>query len=66
MIKIDNKTNIQSLEQAYKQLSENDSIDISLSKGLSSADFGLVPAIIQFFATWYNETKNGKVILEIK
>ncbi len=66
MIKIDNKTNIQSLEQAYKQLSENDSVDVSLSKGLSSADFGLVPAIIQFFATWHNETENGRIILDIK
>lgn len=67
MIKINNKTNIQSLEQAYKVLSENDNIDISLSKGLSSVDFGLIPALIQFFATWHAKTViTGKIILEIK
>ncbi len=66
MIKIDNKTNIQSLEKAYNELSKNDSIDIFVSKGLSAADFGLIPAIIQFFSTWYNETTGGKIILDIK
>lgn len=66
MIKIDNKTNIQSLEDSYKELSKNSSIDISISKGLSAADFGLVPAIIQFFATWYNKTKSGKIIFNLK
>jgi hypothetical protein len=66
MIKIDHKTNIQSLEQAYNELSKNNSIDIIVSKGLSSADFGLIPAIIQFFATWYNKTTEGKIIFDIK
>ena len=66
MIKIGNKTNIQSLETAYIELSKNDSIDITVSKGLSAADFGLIPAIIQFFSTWYNETTEGKIILDIK
>jgi hypothetical protein len=33
---------------------------------LSSADFGLIPAIIQFFATWFNNTLQGKIILDIK
>lgn len=66
MIKIDNKTNIQSLEDAYNELSKNNSIDISISKGLTSADFGLIPAIIQFFATWYNKTQTGKIIFNLK
>lgn len=66
MIKIDNKTNIQSLEQAYNELAKNSSVDVIVSKGLSAADFGLVPAIIQFFATWYNVTSNNKFILDIK
>lgn len=66
MIRIDHKTNIQSLEQAYNELSKNNSVDITISKGLSAADFGLVPAIIQFFATWYNKTTNSKIILDIK
>lgn len=66
MIKINNKTNIQFLEQAYKELSKNDTIDVSLSKGLSSVDFGLIPALIQFFATWHAKTITGKIILEIK
>jgi hypothetical protein len=66
MIKIDNKTNIQSLETAYKELSKTDSIDIKISKGLSSSDFGLIPAIIQFFATWHNKTESGLIIFNIK
>jgi hypothetical protein len=66
MIKIDHKTNIQSLEQAYQELSKNNSLDIAISKGLSAADFGLIPAILQFFATWYNKTTEGKIILDIK
>lgn len=66
MIKIGNKTNIKSLEQAYVVLSKNKAIDITISKGLSSADFGLVPAIIQFFATWYKYTSNSKIIFNLK
>lgn len=66
MIKIGNKTNIKSLEQAYVTLSKNKAIDITISKGLSSADFGLVPAIIQFFATWYKHTSNSKIIFNLK
>jgi len=66
MIKIDNKINIQLLEQAYAALSKNDAVDITISKGLSSADFGLIPAIIQFFATWFNKSPNGKIIFDLK
>jgi len=66
MIKIDNKTNIQLLELAYNELSKHDSIDINVSKGLSSTDFGLIPALIQFFASWYNKTKLGKIIFNLK
>jgi hypothetical protein len=66
MIKIDNKTNIKSLEQAYNELIKYDAIDISVSKGLSSADFGLIPAIIQFFSTWFNKTKTGKIIFNLE
>jgi len=66
MIKIDNKTNIKSLEQAYIALSKNNAIDITISKGLLSADFGLIPAIFQFFATWYNHTTGSKIILNLK
>jgi hypothetical protein len=66
MIKIDSKINIKSLEQAYAELSSKNSVDITISKGLSSADFGLIPAIIQFFATWFNNTLQGKIILDIK
>lgn len=66
MIKIGNKTNLKSLEQAYVALSKSDAIDISISKGLSSADFGLIPAIIQFFATWFNHTKSSKIIFNLK
>jgi hypothetical protein len=66
MIKIDNKTNIQSLEDAYNELAKNDSIDITISKGLSAVDFGLIPAIIQFFATWFNKTQTGKIIFNLK
>ena len=66
MIKIDNKTNIQTLEKAYTELSKNNSSDIMISKGLLAADFGLVPAIIQFFATWFNQTIKSKIIFDIK
>src|SRR5688572_28395102 len=66
MIKIDNKTSIQSLEAAYNELSKNNSIDISISKGLSSADISLIPASIQFFATWYDLTQSGKIIFNLK
>lgn len=66
MIKIGNKTNLKSLEQAYVALSKNNAIDITISKGLLSADFGLIPAIFQFFATWYNLTEGGKIILNLK
>jgi hypothetical protein len=66
MIRINNKTSIEAIESAYQELSKNNSIDIVISKGLSSTDFGLIPALIQFFATWYNKTISGKIILEIK
>lgn len=65
MIKIDNKTNIQSLEKAYEELSKNNSIDITISKGLSSVDFGIIPAIIQFFSTWFQKCKEGKIIFNL-
>lgn len=65
MIRIDNKTDIKSLEQAYKSLSENNEIDISISKGLSSVDFGLIPAIIQFFSTWFRKSTDGKIIFNL-
>ncbi len=66
MIKIDNKTNIQTLEDAYNELSRNDSIDITISKGLSAKDFGLVPAIIQFFSTWFQKNFEGRIIFNLK
>jgi hypothetical protein len=43
MIIINSKTNIKSLEKYYLLVSKNKSINISISKGLSSADFGLIP-----------------------
>jgi hypothetical protein len=33
---------------------------------LSSIDFGLIPNLIQFFATWFNQTKSGKIIFNLK
>lgn len=66
MIKIDNRTNIQSIEDAYRLLSNDKTIDIVISKGLSSADFGLIPALIQFFACWFHNTQSGKIIFNIK
>jgi len=66
MIKIDNKTNIKSIEQAYTALNTSGAIDIAISKGLSSADFGLTPALIQLFATWLNNTTGGKIIFNAK
>lgn len=66
MIRIDSKTSIVSIENAYQELSKNNSIDIFISKGLSGIDFGLIPAIIQLFATWCNKTISGKIILEVK
>jgi hypothetical protein len=66
MIRIDSKTNIKSLELAYAELAKKVPVDISISKGLSLAGFGLIPAIIQFFATWFNDTSEGKIIFELK
>ena len=66
MIRIGNKTSIESIENAYQELSKNNSVNIAVSKSLSGTDFGLIPAIIQFFATWYNTTTNSKIILDIK
>ncbi|MEJ7821610.1 MAG: hypothetical protein WKF85_04770 [Chitinophagaceae bacterium] len=66
MIKIDHKTNINSLEKSHNELCKNNKIDVSISKGQTSADFGLVPAIIQFFATWYNKTIESKIIIDLK
>ena len=66
MIKLDSKTNIQLLERAYKDALKGDSVSLCLSKNLTSIDFGLVPTLIQFISTWYNKTKEGKIILDIK
>mgnify|MGYP006994438377 FL=1 len=62
MIRIGNKTSIESIENAYQELSKNNSVDMAVSKSLSGTDFGLIPATIQFFATWYNTTTNSKII----
>lgn len=66
VITIDSKVNIHSLEQGYNELTKSNSIDIIILKGLTGAEFGLIPAIIQFFATWYNKTTAGKIIIDIK
>ena len=66
MINIGNRTNLKSLEQAYVTLSNNNNNDITISKGLTSADFGLIPAIIQFIVTWHKNTGQGKIILKLK
>lgn len=66
VITIDSKINIHSLEQGYNELTKSNSIDIIILKGLTGAEFGLIPAIIQFFATWYNKTTAGKIIIDIK
>lgn len=66
MIKLDNKTNIQLLERAHKDVLKNDNVSLYLSKNLSSIDFGLIPTLIQFISTWYNKTKEGKIILDVK
>ncbi|MBS0647223.1 MAG: hypothetical protein JSR97_11645 [Verrucomicrobia bacterium] len=66
MIKIDNKTDIKSLEQAYEELSKSNAVDITISKGLSAVDFGLIPAIIQFFSTWFQKSAEGKIIFNLK
>ena len=66
MIKIDNKTNIKSIEEAYTILNIPGAVDITISKGLSSPDFGLIPALIQLFATWHNNTTGGKLIFNAK
>ena len=66
MINIDSKTSIKTLEESYVKLFKNAEVDITISKTLTSADFGLIPAIIQFFATWYNHTTKSKIIFKIK
>lgn len=66
MIRFDNKTDIKSLEQAYKALSENIATDIVISKGLSAVDFGLIPAIIQFISTWFRKCPAGKIVFNLK
>lgn len=66
IIKIGNKTSIESLEKEYENLNGIEVVDLTISKKISSIDFGLIPAIIQFIATWYNKTVNGKIILELK
>lgn len=66
MIKLNNKINITSLEKAYQEVFKSKEIDILISRSLSGIDFGLTPAIIQFIATWYNISKSGKLILDIK
>jgi hypothetical protein len=66
MIKLDNKTNIELIEKAHKELTKSDTVDLSLSKSISSIEFGIIPFIIQFIATWYNKTKGGRLILDLK
>lgn len=58
--------NIELLENSYKELLKNDDIDLLISKKISSIDFGLVPALIQFISTWYRRTKSSKIIIDIK
>jgi len=40
MIKLDNKTNIELIEKAHKEVSKSSVVDLTLSKSLSSIDFG--------------------------
>jgi len=64
MISIGPSTTIKTLEQSYDLLKGND-VDITILRTTSNSDFGLVPAIIQFFTTWHNKNKNGKIILNV-
>ncbi|QQL51212.1 hypothetical protein [Mucilaginibacter ginkgonis] len=65
MIIFNHKTSLNSLEDAYEKLGADNSVDIKISKSFSNDDFGLTPAIIQFFATWYH-SNSGKIIFDIK
>ena len=65
MIIINHKTSLNSLEDAYSQFDDDAVIDIKIVKSFSNDDFGLTPAIIQFFATWLTSS-DGKIVFDLK
>lgn len=65
MIKLSNKTNLDSLEQFYLKLSEVNSVDIMITKSFNTLDFGLTPAIIQFVSTWHSKCNDSKLLIDI-
>lgn len=65
MIILNHKTSLNTLENAYAELLFDGPLDIKIAKSFSNDDFGLTPAIIQFFATWYHKNP-GKIIFDIK
>lgn len=65
MITLNQKTSLNTLENAYAELLSADPLDIKISKSFSNDDFGLTPAVIQFFATWFSQNP-GKIIFDLK
>lgn len=66
MIRLDNKTNIESLERTRNELLKSADVNLLFSKHVDSLDFGLVPFLIQFVASWYNSSKTGRIVLDVK
>lgn len=64
MITIDTRTNVIALETFYQELAKGKQ-DILLTKKLSKNEFGLVPQIIQFIASWFLQN-DGKLIIDIE
>ncbi len=63
-ITIPRNLSIQDIESLYKELEnfdEFDDSDIIIPDRIESADFGIVPSLIQFVCTWLRHTNSGKV-----
>ncbi len=64
MIIIDEQTNVDTLGAFYRKLGDG-SQDIVLTRKRANNEFGLVPQIIQFVASWFIQN-DGKIIIDVE
>lgn len=64
-MKITKNIGFEEIDSFYKELNENDSVDLTLSIDLSQNKFGIQSELILFFITWFRKSK-GKLILNTK
>jgi len=58
------KLDTKSIELLYEQIG-TEKTDLFFAKNISDSDLFIIPKVIQFVATWYRQSKIGKLIFEV-